>query len=117
MPIDTIQVARVSQRWVGFSHRQRKYDVTAELPPGSSWAPTFETFDPLKATLCDRARIKGWSVQIGWKDSRYGREIVTVELVKETARVEVEAADRSGLADGGEERSPEDLAADYPRGA
>ena len=85
MPIDTIQVARVTQRWVGRHTRkqQRKYDIVAALPPGSSWAPQFETFNVLQASLCERAMLKGWSVRIGWKDSRYGREIVTVDLVKE----------------------------------
>lgn len=38
------------------------------------------TVNNLKAAACLRARAIGRHVWIGWKDSRYGPEIVTVQI-------------------------------------
>lgn len=76
MPMVTTTVDRVRERpvqtWKG---RRVKYDVY--VPQG-----VYETWDVLKASLCDRASKTGRAVRLGLKDSRFGPEIVSAEFAE-----------------------------------
>lgn len=90
MPITTIAVASVTDRPVRSTHLwdQRKlvkYDVQAAMEPGQGFAPLYETFDPLKASLCLRAKQTGSRVTIGWRETKYGRDIITVEIQEQVS--------------------------------
>lgn len=76
MPMDMIAVADVTVRPIG--RGTPKYDVRPVMADGQVYAPIYETFDPLTASLCERAKVRGFFVVIGWRETRYGREIVTV---------------------------------------
>lgn len=76
MPITIIRVAEVRERPVKGGYL--KYDILPAVHWGTPHAATYETFDPMKASLCQRAAELDFPVEILWKDSRYGREIVTV---------------------------------------
>lgn len=54
------------------------------LPLSESLAG-YETSNPLMASLCDRARIKGLPVTVVWRESRWLRVISDVIVAKENA--------------------------------
>lgn len=78
MPILTTRIQGVTWHYcrIGAGQRKKKYDV---LIAGRN---SVETWDPLKASLCERAAIQGFEVRLGLKDSRHGEEIVSVDRVE-----------------------------------
>lgn len=86
MPTITFYVDHVCERVVGRSWQPlRKFDVIPALAVGQLGAYSYETFDALKASLCDQAAKQGFPIELTWKDSRYGREIVSVKKVEAAA--------------------------------
>lgn len=75
MPVLTIHVRRVDERWVrkGYTGRVRKFDVF------DVDGQVYETWDAWCASLCDRYRQSGQPVKIWTRDTRYGPEIVKAE--------------------------------------
>lgn len=90
MPTTVIDVDRVLTRPVGrqYGWQGTAYDVIPVVAPGTSSAPLFQTLNPLKASLCERAAATQQPVEIVWKDGRYGRDIVTVRLLPKPAQTE-----------------------------
>lgn len=77
MPTDRVRVTKVlpmSTRRAGCT--QYIIDVETEL----GWLRQYETVSDFKASLCERAKARNCWIDLVWKDSRYGREIVSVEL-------------------------------------
>lgn len=77
MPIDRVKVTKVlplTTRKAGCT--QYIVDVESEL----GYLRQYETVSDLKASLCERAKATNCWVDLVWKDSKYGREIVSVEL-------------------------------------
>lgn len=78
MPMVTFKVADVLPRP---TRAGQKWDVIPALEPGQLSAHSVATFNSFKASLCERAKALNVAVRIGWRETRYDREIVTVELV------------------------------------
>jgi hypothetical protein len=78
----TIRVLRVEPVWrLVKGVRKRKFTVWPELPDRHA----YETWDAWQASLCQRAGETGKAVRLSTRDTRWGPEIVNVELVKEQA--------------------------------
>jgi len=84
MPFTTIRVLRVD-----YVHRNgptgpfKAYCVTGMT--GAEWdAGTFQaqTTSELAASLCQRAKELNKALSVLWKDGRYGKEIVNIDLVE-----------------------------------
>lgn len=71
MPSLTSHIRRVLPRTVGRYQPVTKFDICTE-------DALYETFDAFKASLCDQAAQQGFAVRIVWRDSRFGREMVSV---------------------------------------
>ena len=56
-----------------------KFDVFPRVPTDSLMAPVFSTFDAHAAAQCRRAQEQRRPVTLTWQETRYGREIVTVQ--------------------------------------
>ncbi len=59
------------------------YDVFGHVDPVMPWSHIFTTDKPLVAALCKRAAETRRALIIGSKDTRWGQEIVTCELVEQ----------------------------------
>jgi len=71
MPIRTGFVNVVQHQWHGNAVRYQVW-LVGPLP--------LYTWDSLKASLCDGARLKHTAVTVHTRETKYGEEIVTVEL-------------------------------------
>lgn len=80
MPMVTVYVAGV--RSLPVRGGLTRYQVFTRTAPGEIWNELYTTLDSLKASLCQRAWELGVTVTIGARDTRYGPEIVTVELAE-----------------------------------
>lgn len=79
MPLQLIKVWHVS------SQRTAKPGCTLHVVNGNTVdeiSVPFQasTVHDLKASICQRGRETGRGVWIGWKDGRWGKEIVTVQF-------------------------------------
>ncbi len=88
MPITAVYVQHVRRtRFLEpgtFKTRGTRFEILARTPPGSDWREiVFFTWDALKASLCERARLAGRLVTIADRDTKWGQEIVTVNLQQE----------------------------------
>jgi hypothetical protein len=74
MPVDTISVSRVDTfEGSGF--------WTIKGQDSHGYWQTYNTNKPWAAALCDRARLTGHRVTIGWRETRtWGQDIVTVQF-------------------------------------
>lgn len=75
MPVMVVRVAKVTE------HDLRSGGRRFEVWPVVGDGPMVSTFSPFKAALCERAAVTGRTVEIGWKDGRYGNDLVTVRLL------------------------------------
>lgn len=87
MPTHTIHVASVHARTVGRGGvSYTKYDVIIDPPyvsDGRSLIGIFETWSAFVASLCERSIVVQRPVQIVWKDSRFGKEIISCQLLNQ----------------------------------
>lgn len=85
MPMVTIRVRSVEQDWrqMPDGSRRRKFTVCPDLidTPSPAASRLYGTWDPWKASLCQRARDTGKLVELGTRDTSYGPEIVTVKVL------------------------------------
>ncbi len=77
MPIITCQIRSVDGYKV--RHHTTRYDVLAVPAQGDQMFVS--TVNQWQAALCQRARDTATPVRLTWKDGRYGRELVDVQLV------------------------------------
>jgi hypothetical protein len=82
MPTDIVTVHRV------FSMPTRRPGWTQFLITGHTVAypsttEQYSTVNPFQASLCERAKETQLPVQVTWKDSRWGRDMVAVEIACE----------------------------------
>lgn len=79
MPLCLISVDRVDETATVKPHCTRFIvsGTTIALP---SEAVQYETVDRWRASVCERARETGQLVKVTWRDSRFGRELVDVEI-------------------------------------
>lgn len=75
MPTDRIRVLRVTKTQTRKPGLQQ-YHVAGVYADGRKGSWVANTLDAWMASLCERSDI----VQVVWKDGRYGKEIVWVEL-------------------------------------
>lgn len=77
MPVMVTRIRKVLPRPVGRQHgwQGTAYDIVPES------GPLVSTLSAFKAALCERACLTSRTVEIGWKDGRYGHDLVTVRLV------------------------------------
>lgn len=60
---------------------QTRYDIQLLARAADVHDTIVSTVDALKASICERAKAIGKPVLVGWKDSRFGPELVTVTLL------------------------------------
>jgi hypothetical protein len=72
---ETIYIQQVTPRRTSAGE---KFDIAAKLKPGERWAPMFETFDALQASLAERAAAQRFPVRVTWRQTPYGRELTTI---------------------------------------
>lgn len=77
MPIITCQIRAVDSYKV--RNHVMRFDVLAVPAQGDQMFVS--TVNQWQASLCQRARDLNAPVTLTWKDGRYGRELVSVELV------------------------------------
>ncbi len=73
MPTTTIHVYRVNP-YIVTSHGD-KFLIDSRTQGGIPNGQ-YQTWDPLVASLCDQASKQSFAVDVTWRDTRYGREIV-----------------------------------------
>lgn len=56
-----------------------RYQVCATTEQGAGII--LDTVNPLRASLCERARDTNQPVEIGWRETKWGPELITVALV------------------------------------
>jgi len=78
MPLQTVWIAGV--KTIYRSDLVPVYRIFARRTPTEVWSEEFTTRDALKASACERAYATGQPVTIASRETRFGWEIVTVEL-------------------------------------
>lgn len=58
-----------------------RYDIHLRTDHSAIWGETVYTRDALTASLCLQAKKTDRQITVGTRDTKYGSEIVTVELV------------------------------------
>ena len=81
MPIHLVTVTRVFKRDT-IKRGLHRYDVSGQHAKGGN---IYSTLDAWKASLCEQARRQNTPIEIGWRDTRYGPEIVTATFPKAQA--------------------------------
>ena len=76
MPRDRIRVERVDE-FVTRKPGVTQFIIEAETDRG--FTQQYETVNPYLASLCDRSKDK-W-IDIVWRDSRFGRQVVDIPIV------------------------------------
>lgn len=92
MPLRTRYVAAVSSQSIYrepvWSPKRipsgTRYDVYLRTAPDRIWSEQVYTKDALKASLCLQAKNTSLPLTVATRDTRFGEEIVTVELVNAT---------------------------------
>jgi hypothetical protein len=79
MPLDLVKVERVDPCRTS-NPRVTSYLVTGDTIEDQPRRLQVQTINDLRASLCARAKQTERLIWIGWKDSKYGRDIVTVRL-------------------------------------
>jgi hypothetical protein len=74
---ETIYVQTVTPRR---TKAGEKFDIVAKIQQGGRWAPVFETFDQLAASLAMRAAELHFPVVVTWKQTPYGRDLVGIDV-------------------------------------
>lgn len=57
-----------------------RYDINVHLQPCGTVGLSYTTTNPWLASLCQQCARTGQILQIVWKDSRYGKQIVAAEV-------------------------------------
>lgn len=72
-----------------------RYDVNTH-ETSAALGETYHTLDPWVASLCNRAMALEQPIALTWRDTRYGKQITHVRLMKDgqTAFAHLLAADR-----------------------
>lgn len=94
MPRVNLRIDRIDDTSVTGSPR---FLVTGDPTDGSKGSFTVLTFDPWRASLCERAKTLGVPVDLVWKDGRYGKEIVAVSIQDATTTDPIRVGDRGDL--------------------
>jgi hypothetical protein len=79
MPTDVIQIARVDATATTRPDLTR-YLVTGTYADARLGGFQAYTLDAFQAALCERAGLTHQCVAVTWRDSRYGKDLVEVEL-------------------------------------
>jgi hypothetical protein len=82
MPVDVVTVDRID------CVPTRKpacmqYWIVAHTVAYPSQLVRYQTVDHWRASLCEQAKVTGLPLQVTWRDHRFGRELVSVEIASE----------------------------------
>lgn len=79
MPTEAYTVYHVASYEVRGGHMRHEITLMATAPQVHD--TIVSTLNPWAASLCERAKALGARVSVGWKDSRFGPELVTATLL------------------------------------
>lgn len=78
VPVELVNVDRIDSTTTNVPDC-RRFLITGTTVAFPSQTVQYLTVNPFRASLCERAKAKGQTVQVTWNDSRWGRELVNVE--------------------------------------